>query len=274
MAFLIDMKNTTVYRGQQKVLDRFTLQLPMQRSIAILGPNGAGKSTLLKVLMRELYPVREKDSWVKILGNQTWNVWELRRNLGFISQDLQNRYFGYVNGLSVVLSGFHSSVGIYDHQEFDTKSVDLANRIMAELGITELSHKPYSLMSTGEQRRFLLARALVSEPSTLVLDEPTSGLDINATFHYLRVIRNLITHGKQIVLVTHHIHEIPPEVDFIVLLKEGSIVSNGDKQQLFTDEILSELYDTPVKVLSANGYYQVIPDEFGAGPGLNDSDHR
>ena len=98
------------------------------------------------------------------------------------------------------------------------------------------------------------------------------GLDINATFHYLRVIRKLVAHGKQIVLVTHHIHEIPPEVDFIVLLKEGCIVSSGDKQQLFTDELFlilkhlndRELYDTPVKVLSANGYYQVIPDEIGA----------
>ncbi len=261
MDCLIDMRNTTVYRGAQKVLDSFSLQLPTQRSIAILGPNGAGKSTLLKVLMRELYPVRTDDSWVRILGNETWNVWELRRNLGFISQDLQNRYFGYVNGLSVVLSGFHSSVGIYDHQEFDAKSVDLANRVMHDLGISELANKPYSRMSTGEQRRFLLARALVNEPSTLVLDEPTSGLDINATFHYLRVIRRLIERGKQIVLVTHHIHEIPPEVDFVVLLKDGNINAVGSKRQLFTDEILSHLYDTPLKVASIEGYFQVFPDD-------------
>ncbi len=261
MAYLIDMKNTTVYRGNQKVLSRFSLQLPLHRSIAILGPNGAGKSTLLKVLMRELYPVRTDDSWVKIMGNETWNIWDLRRSLGFISQDLQNRYFGFVDGISVVLSGFHSSVGIYDHQEFDRHAVDGAKQVMRDLGILRLSSKPYSLMSTGEQRRFLLARALVNEPPTLILDEPTSGLDINATFHYLRLMRRLIAQGKQIVVVTHHIHEIPPEVDFIVLLKNGSITALGDKTRLFTDQQLSHLYDTPVKVISAKGYFQVFPDE-------------
>ena len=261
MTHLIDMKNTTVFRGGQKVLDRFTLQIPLYRSIAILGPNGAGKTTLLKVLMRELYPVRNEDSWVKIMGSEVWNVWELRRNLGFISQDLQNRYFGYVNGLSVVLSGFHASVGIYDHQQFDSESVELAHRIMHDLGISDLSDKPYSRMSTGEQRRFLLARALVSEPATLVLDEPTSGLDINATFHYLRIIRKLVAQGKQIVLVTHHIHEIPPEVDFVVLLKDGNIAATGEKNSLFVDERLSDLYDTAVKVVSENGYFHVIPND-------------
>ncbi len=270
MTSLIDLNNTTVYRGSQKVLDRFSLQLPLQRSIAILGPNGAGKSTLLKVLMRELYPVRTDDSWVRILGKEKWNVWELRRNLGFISQDLQNRYLGFVNGLSVVLSGFHSSVGVYDHQDFDPYSIETARRIMNELDISELGDKPYSLMSTGEQRRFLLARALVNEPSTLVLDEPTSGLDINATFHYLRTVRRLIAQGKQIVLVTHHIHEIPPEVDFIVLLKKGNIIATGEKKWIFTDDNLSHLYDTPVKVASVKGYFQVFPDEMASesSPGV------
>ncbi len=260
-ADLIDMNNITVYRGGEKVLDRFSLKLPRTRSVAILGPNGAGKSTLLKVLMRELYPVRTPGSWVKIMGSKTWNVWELRRNLGFISQDLHNRYFGYVSGLSIVLSGFHASVGIYDHQQFDDGAVELARHIMGDLRIDHLADKPYSRMSTGEQRRFLLARALVNEPTTLILDEPTSGLDINATFHYLRSIRKLIAEGKQLVLVTHHIHEIPPEVDFVVLLKNGEVVATGEKGTLFSDWQLSELYDAPIKVLSANGYFQVIPND-------------
>ena len=257
--YLIDMHNVTVYRGNSKILSDFSLQLPRDRSIAILGPNGAGKSTLLKMLMRELYPMRNEDSWVRILGKDTWNVWELRRNLGFISQDLQNRYLGYVKGIEVVMSGFHSSVGLYDHQQFESSWTDLATRIMTDLGIEHLRDDEYSRMSTGEQRKFLLARALVSEPSTLVLDEPTSGLDLNATFHYLRIIRKLIEGGKQLVLVTHHIHEIPPEVSLVVLLKNGRIIGYGDKQELLTDERLSDLYETAVNVVSANGYYQVLP---------------
>ena len=261
MKYLIDMHNTTVYRGRAKVLDRFSLQLPIDRNIAILGPNGAGKTTLLKVLMRELYPVRCENSWVRIMGQEKWNVWELRRNLGFISQDLQNRYLGHVKGIEVVLSGFHSSVGVYSHQDYDSSSRDLAKRVMIELHIDHLSDEFYSRMSTGEQRRFLLARALVSEPSTLVLDEPTSGLDLNATFLYLRIIRKLMHSGKQIVLVTHHIHEIPPEVTFLVLLNKGRIEEIGEKQNLLTDTKLSNLYGTAMKVVSENGYFQAIPDD-------------
>lgn len=253
------MHNVTVYRGSSKILSEFSLQLPRDRSIAILGPNGAGKSTLLKVLMRELYPVRNEDSWVRILGQDTWNVWELRRNLGFISQDLQNRYLGYVKGIEVVMSGFHSSVGLYDHQQIESSWTELATRIMKNLGINHLRADEYSRMSTGEQRRFLLARALVSDPGTLVLDEPTSGLDLNATFQYLRIIRCLIADGKQLVLVTHHIHEIPPEVSLVVLVKHGRIVGFGEKQELLTDDKLSDLYETSMNVVSQNGYYQVLP---------------
>ena len=261
MDYLIDMHNTTVYRNNTKVLDGFSLQLPLDRSIAILGPNGAGKTTLLKVLMRELYPVRCDNAWMRILGKDTWNVWELRRQLGFISQDLQNRYLGYVTGIDVVLSGFHASVGIYRHQEFNPTSLELAKSITRELQIDALEDEQYSRMSTGEQRRFLLARALVSDPSTLILDEPTSGLDLNATFNYLRMIRKLMAAGKQLVLVTHHIHEIPPEVSYVVLLKEGRIVECGEKEQLLTDERLSDLYETPMKVITENGYFQVIPND-------------
>ena len=256
---LIDLHNVTVYRGSSRILDSFSLQLPRDQSIAILGPNGAGKSTLLKILMRELYPVRNNDSWVRILGKDSWNVWELRRNLGFISQDLQNRFFGYVKGIDVVMSGFHSSVGVWDHQQFESSWIDLADRIMKDLGVDHLKNEQYSRMSTGEQRRFLLARALVSEPATLVLDEPTSGLDLNATFHYLKIMRKLIRDGKQLVLVTHHIHEIPPEVQLVVLLKNGQIADFGDKSDLLTDAKLSDLYDTAMNVVSENGYYQVLP---------------
>ena len=261
MEYLIDMRNTTVYRGNCKVLDGFSLQLPLNENIVILGPNGAGKTTLLKVLMRELYPVQSENSWVRILGREKWNVWELRRNLGFISQDLQNRYFGYVCGLDVVLSGFHSSIGTYKHQKYDQTSVNLAGKVMRDLQIEELGHNQYQRMSTGQQRRFLLARALVSEPSTLILDEPTSGLDINATFHYLKIMRQLVQSGKQIVLVTHHIHEIPPEVKYAVLLHEGQIVAIGDKTELLTSKNLSDLYGTKLRVVLVNGYYQVVPDE-------------
>ncbi len=258
---LIELHNVTVYRGNAKIFDRFSLSLPQGANAVILGPNGAGKTTLLKVLMRELYPVKDGSSTIRILGRTSWNVWELRSELGFVSQDLQNRYLGYVTGMDVILSGFHSSVGVYRHQEFARREYERACEVAHQLDIEPLLETPFARMSTGEQRRYLLARALVRKPAALILDEPTSGLDLNATFKYLSSIRELMRSGTQIVLVTHHIHEIPPEIDHVVLLKNRKVAACGDKAALLTASSLTELYGVAMHVVCANGYYQVVPDD-------------
>jgi iron complex transport system ATP-binding protein len=114
-------------------------------------------------------------------------------------------------------------------------------------------------MSTGEERRFLLGRALINGPGTLVLDEPTSGLDLKATFQYLDVIRGLMHAAKTVVLVTHHIHEIPPEITHAILIKDGRVVMQGEKDAMLTSETLSALFDVPIELVQANGFYQVLP---------------
>ena len=114
-------------------------------------------------------------------------------------------------------------------------------------------------MSTGQQRRCLLARALVHQPATLILDEPTAGLDISASFDYLRQISRLANEGQNIVIVTHHLNEIPPEVDRVVLLKQGAVVADGSKAETLTDDLLSEIYETPVRVGHVDGHYLAYP---------------
>jgi iron complex transport system ATP-binding protein len=130
---------------------------------------------------------------------------------------------------------------------------------MGELGVGHLRERPFARMSTGEQRRFLLGRALVHDPEVLVLDEPTSGLDLQASFQYLRRIRELIAAGKTIILVTHHIHEIPPEISRVVMIKGGEVVADGDKCELLTREQVGSLFDTDLEIAQANGYYQAMP---------------
>jgi iron complex transport system ATP-binding protein len=258
---VIELKNATVYRGRTRVFDRFSLQILRGQSVAILGPNGSGKSTLLNVLSRQIYPVQQEGSSVRVLGQERWNVWELRTHLGIVSQDLQADYMGNVKGLEVLLSGLYSSVGIWSHQVFTDRDRERADGLLAELGIGQCRDKHFSEMSTGEQRRLLLGRALIHDPDVLVLDEPTSGLDIRACFQYLEIIRGLIRLGKTVVLVTHHIHEIPPEMKRVVLLRAGRLVADGDKADMLTSENLTGLFDIPVKVVRMNGFYQVVPGE-------------
>jgi len=256
---IIDFQNITVFQGRNKVLEDFSLTIDESQSTVILGPNGSGKTTLLKLLNRELYIIEDKVGSLKIFEKDRWNVDELRSNLGVVSQHLQYGYSNSAIGLYVVLSGFYSSDGIWQHQEFDDSRLDRAKEVMDLLAISNLKDREFSTMSTGEQRKFLLARSLVNDPAVLVFDEPTSGLDMSTCFQYLEIIRELISMGKKVILVTHHIHEIPPEVTRVILLKEGRVIEDGDKDQILTNTNLTNLFDWPIKVIKENGYYQAIP---------------
>jgi len=256
---IVDIKNAEVYRGDTQVFDNLSLTIPGVGSTAILGPNGAGKSTLLKLLLREIHPVVKDGSYVKVFGRERWVITELRARLGVVSNELQVRYSPGALGLNVALSGYYSSIGTWGHQSFSAEQLKEADDIMDRLGILHLKEKQLARMSTGEQRRFLLARALINNPDTLILDEPTSGLDVPATFHYLGIIRDLIKEGRRLVLVTHHLHEIPPEVDHVVTIRKGRVLHAGPKCEVLTEANLKELFATDLQIVRQDGWYQVLP---------------
>ena len=258
---LIDIRNATIWRGNTRVFDELTLTIARHERVAILGPNGSGKTTLLKTINRELYPVDREGSWVRILGRERWNVWELRRHIGIVSQDLQQRYRPATTALDVVLSGFLSSIGIHGllGERISDERIAAARGILEELGIAELADIPLRAMSTGQQRRCLLGRALVHRPDTLILDEPTAGLDFAASFDYLARIRALARDGRNILIVTHHLNEIPPEVERVVVLDRGAIAADGPKETVLVPDLLSRVYGTPIGVAEIEGHYLAYP---------------
>ena len=260
---LVEIRNATIWRGTTCVFEHLDLTIEQHERIAIVGPNGSGKTTLLKAINRELYPVATPDSVFRILGRETWNVWALRRHIGVVSQDLQQRYTPSTTALEVVISGFHSSIGVHGTlaDRVDRQQVTAARTTLDELGIGPLAGTALRAMSTGQQRRCILARALVHRPRTLILDEPTAGLDFAASFDYLARIRRLSDAGRNILVVTHHLNEIPPGIDRVVLLKDGKIAADGLKNEVLTEEILSEIYDVPIRVTEINGYYLAYPGE-------------
>ena len=200
---------------------------------AILGPNGAGKSTILKLLAGEVHAVPNDNTSIRLFGEAQWNVWEVRKRLGMISHDLQHQYMEYVTGLKVVLSGYYASIGTYGYQDFTYAQIARARTVMDDLGIGEMTDRSYAAMSTGEQRRCLLARALVHDPSVLVLDEPTSGLDPIVA----RVIDDLIVSvrdrtGVTSVVVSHHVESVLRASDRVALLHEGRILESGTPAEM------------------------------------------
>lgn len=256
---ILELRNLSVVRGEKKIFSGVSLSVPLGCSTAILGPNGAGKSTFLKLLTREIYPVASPTSELRIFGEKLWNVRELRSRLGIVSNDLQTHFPEDTPGTDVVLSGFFSSFGVWRDQRISRERRRVAENVMRMLDIDRIARREFGTYSTGEQRRFLLARALVNAPEALVLDEPTSGLDLRSRFVYIEKLRELMRTGTTVVLVTHEVGEISPEFSRVILLKRGGIVADGPKAETLTSERLSSLFEIPLSVSEKNGFYSVVP---------------
>ncbi|MGN0860390.1 MAG: ABC transporter ATP-binding protein [Candidatus Spyradosoma sp.] len=256
---ILELRNLSVVRGEKKIFSGVSLSVPVGCSTAILGPNGAGKSTFLKLLTREIYPVASPTSELRIFGEKLWNVRELRSRLGIVSNDLQTHFPEDTPGTDVVLSGFFSSFGVWRDQRISRERRRVAENVMRMLDIDRIARREFGTYSTGEQRRFLLARALVNAPEALVLDEPTSGLDLRSRFVYIEKLRELMRAGTTVVLVTHEVGEISPEFSRVILLKRGGIVADGPKAETLTSERLSSLFEIPLSVAEKNGFYSVVP---------------
>lgn len=258
-AGLLELAGVTVLRGGRPALDDVTLTIPRGRNTAVLGPNGAGKSTLLRMLNGEFFPLRRPGVRMRLLGRDRWNVFDVRRQLGVVSQELQATHHGWLSGLDVVCSGFFASVGVYRHQGLTEAQRSRAEAAARSQGAGDLLERRFDSLSSGEQRRLLLARALVHEPHTLLLDEPATGLDLRAAFGLMERLRALAAAGTTLIIVTHHVDQIPPEVERVVLLKGGRVFADGPKDEVLTSATLSELFEVGVQLVKRDGYFQVLP---------------
>jgi iron complex transport system ATP-binding protein len=256
---LIDFQNITVQRGDNLVLDGITLSIAQGEHVAILGPNGSGKSTLIKLISRELYPRQKPEPWsLRILGRDRWHLFDLRNHLGLVSNDWMQMCTRDYSGYEIVLSGFFGSVGIWPNHEVLPAMEQKAREVMDLLEISHLAARNTNEMSSGEARRILIARALVHDPQALVLDEPTTSLDLRSTYELREALRKLAAAGISIIMVTHHLPDIIPEMRRVVLFREGRVHCDGPKEQVLQAGPLSSLFGIPVEVLERGGYYHVL----------------
>ncbi|MBD9480774.1 ATP-binding cassette domain-containing protein [Pseudoxanthomonas sp. PXM02] len=259
---LFELDRATVVRGATRVLHNLSLNIPLGQHTAILGPNGGGKSTFIKLINRELYPLaREGDAPVKVFGLRRWNVNELRNRLGVVTSDLTRdlQQMPYLRVEDAVVTGFFSSFVVPPHRQIDADMRTRARNALEQVRASALADRHVAELSTGEMRRVLIARALVHEPQALLLDEPTAGLDLVARQHFLGLMRTLAQRGITLVLVTHHIEEIIPEIDRVLLLRDGAVYADGDREATLTDAHLSHAFGGPVRVRCEDGYYSAVP---------------
>ena len=254
---LLDFRNLRVMRGQKIALDDFSLRIGADEHVAILGPNGCGKSTLIKTITRECYPLALPESSMSILGQDSWDVFSLRSLLGIVSNDLMLSCTGDACGLDVVLSGFFSSTAIYPNHTVDPRQLEMAEAALAELKISHLAERPVCEMSSGEARRVLIARALVHKPRALLFDEPCNSLDLAAQQKVRHTMSALARSGIAIILVTHELADIVPEIQRVVLMSRGHIVADGLKEEILQVDQLVGLFGVRVEMARRDGHYHL-----------------
>jgi iron complex transport system ATP-binding protein len=258
---LIELDRATVVRGDAAVLHALSLRIVAGQHTVLLGPNGCGKSSFIKLINRELYPLaREGESPVKVMGQDRWNVNELRTRLGVVTGDLTRDLLDMPDLIvsEAVLTGFFASLMLPPDSQVTDDMRERMNQALVQVHASALATRRVAELSTGEMRRVLIARALVHQPQALLLDEPTAGLDVVAQRDFLQLMRTLARAGITLVLVTHHIEEIVPEIDRVILLRAGSVYADGDRASTLTSENLSAVFGGALQVRTEGERYFAV----------------
>jgi iron complex transport system ATP-binding protein len=244
----LELRQVNVARGERIVLHDVNLSIRTGEHVAILGPNGCGKSTLILTITCQIYPVVEPGMKVRIFGRERWDLTELRKHFGVVGADLPGERTTVTRGIDAVVAGFFSASTLWPNLDVTDEMRERAGEALARMEATHLAEQLVGAMSAGEKRRILIARALVHRPKQLLLDEPSNALDLAAQRELRETLRRLAAEGTGLVLVTHHLGDILPEIERIILMRDGRIVADGPREELLTEARLSELFHTPVRI--------------------------
>ena len=251
----LHLAHVNVARGDNVVLHDINLTVNTGEHIAILGPNGCGKSTLIKTITCECYPIAQPGTAVSIFGRERWDLTELKKRLGVVSPELPGRPTLNTTGRDAVLTGFFSSSTLWPNLVVTEEMRERAEEVLQQVDAVDLATRPVGQMSAGQQRRIMIGRALVASAGMLLLDEPSNALDLAAQADLRDLLRKLAQQGTGILLITHHIADILPEIDRILMMKDGRIVADGPKQELLTADRLRELFKTEVQISERDGFF-------------------
>lgn len=251
----LNMQRVNVARGDAVVLHDINLTIRTGEHVAILGPNGCGKSTLIKAITCECYPIVAPGTSIRLLGRDRWDVSQLRQHLGVVETNLPGERTGVTRGIDAVVAGFFSASTLWPNLHVTREMRARAHEALERMQAAHLEQKLVGQMSAGEQRRIMIARALVHQPEMLLLDEPSNALDIAAQRELREALRRIARQGTGIMMVTHHLADILPEIDRVIMMRDGKIAADGSKDELIDPKKLSTLFGTDVHVTDKHGYW-------------------
>ncbi|MDD2532138.1 MAG: ATP-binding cassette domain-containing protein [Candidatus Methanomethylophilaceae archaeon] len=255
----LEMQKVSVVKDGRRILDSIDLDVDADENVAIIGPNGSGKTTLIKLIRGEVLPYYDEDSpaSIRIFGMGNWNLEELRKSMGIVSMDLQSRFPPDTPLYEVMLSGYFGSMGIFRNHKVTESMASGVLDAARTMGLENMLEASVGVVSLGEMRRALIARALAPKPRMLVLDEPMTGLDVVMRDRFRRMFDIMIPSGISVMMITHELEDIPLGVRRVIMLKEGRKMADGPKEKVLTSGNLSRLFDEDIEVSESGGVYRM-----------------
>lgn len=252
---IIRIEHATVRREGREILKDVSLSVNEGENIAIIGPNGAGKSTLVNVISKEVHPLARDEFSLHVFGKERWQIMEMRKLMGIVSQSLAWYCNTTYTAEEIVVSGLYAAIGLDFHHTVTAEDRAKARLEMERTGVWHLKDKFMNTLSSGERERVLIARAAVNDPRLLLLDEASTALDFPSRAALRNIISEYAKSGKNIVMVTHELSEIIPEITRIIIMKDGRVFADGDKEAILTEELLSEVYGQRIYIDARDGLY-------------------
>jgi len=249
------MQNVSVARGDNVVLHDISLRIANGEHVAVLGPNGCGKSTLIRTITCQSYPIVAPETQLLLLGRSRWDVSQLRSHLGVVSAELPGERTPVTSGLDAVTAGFFSASTLWPNLHVTPEMREHARAALHLMQAEHLAARTVGEMSAGEQRRIMIARALVHQPEMLLLDEPSNALDLAAQRELREALRRVAQQGVGILMVTHHLADILPEIDRVIMMRAGRIFADGAKRDLLTPDNLRDLFGVEMSLVEHDGFW-------------------
>lgn len=251
---VVHLQNVNFFRDKKPILRDIDWQVQKGEHWAVLGQNGSGKTTLLRIVSGYLWPSEGK---VEVLSKKFGEVdlRELRREIGWVSSDLQQQMQQNFSAKDIVISGHYASIGLYEKPK--TAIVEKAKQLMDFIDCKDVADRLFPLLSFGEQKRVLIARALMHDPALLILDEPCAGLDLKARESFLQFVEKLGKKpgGPTLILVTHHIEEIVQSINQVICLRDGKIFAIGKKNEIINSETMSKVLEVDLEIKKHNNRF-------------------
>jgi len=251
----LDIKNTTAYKNDYKVIKNLSIKLFDKERIIILGPNGAGKSAIVDLINRNIYPIVKKDSYFRIFNNELIDIWKVRKYISTVNNEIKLRINKHLKVRDILLSGLYGKFCKINNPKIE--DLIKVKELIEKMLLNDIADKKFGYLSDGEKQISIIARAIINNPKVLILDEPSVNIDLKSRIFLIKKIQDLSQLGISILCITHDISIITKDYNRVIFLKDREIIRDGKPSELMTNKNINQLFDIDIKLIENSNSWDI-----------------